>query len=65
MTSLGNLGDNLETTRRVRPLNTPDAFTGETSVSYDKWIGHYERVAKVNCWDDDMCLLWLEVRMTG
>ena len=28
-------------------------------------IGHFESVAKVNGWDDAMCLLWLEVRMTG
>ena len=47
MTSQGDLGDNHETTRQVRPLITPDAFTGETSVSYDEWIGHFENVAKV------------------
>ena len=57
--------DSHETTQKVRPLITPDAFTGEASVSFDEWIGHFESVAKVNGWDDATRLLWLEVRMTG
>jgi len=65
MMSQGDLGDNHETTCQVRPLITTDAFTGEASVSYDKWIVHFESVAKVNGWDDTTCLLWLEVRMMG
>ena len=52
-----NGGDSHETTRKVRPLNTPDAFNGEASVSFDEWIGHFESVAKVNGWDDATCLL--------
>ena len=33
--------------------------------SWDNWLGHFESVAKVNGWDENMCLLWLEVRLTG
>ena len=57
-----NGGDSHKTTRKVQSLITPD---GEASVSFDKWIGHFESVAKVNGWDDATSSLWLEVRMTG
>ena len=60
-----NGGDSNETTRKVRPLITPDAFNGEASVSFDEWIGHFKSVAKVNGWDDATCLLWLEMKMTS
>lgn len=52
-----------QTVQKVRPVITPDAFNGE--LSWDEWIGHFESVARVNGWDDDTRLLWLEVRMTG
>lgn len=58
-------GGNHKTTWKVRPLITPDAFNGEASTSWDKWIGHFESVARVNSWDEPTCLLWLEVRMMG
>ena len=33
--------------------------------SWDDWLGHFESVAKVNGWNENTCLLWLEVRLTG
>ena len=53
------------TNRKVRPVITPDAFSGEPMESWDDWLGHFESVAKVNGWDENTCLLWLEVRLTG
>lgn len=53
------------TNRKVRPVITPDAFAGEPAESWDDWLGHFESVAKVNGWDENTCLLWLEVRLTG
>ena len=55
---------NHEAIWKVRPLITPDAFNGKAFISWDEWIGHIENVAKVNCWDEASCLLWLEVQMT-
>jgi len=52
------------TTHQVRPVITPDAFSGEPAESWDDWLGHFESVARVNGWDENMCLLWLEVRLT-
>ena len=54
-----------DTTQKVRPLITSDAFNSEASTSWDEWIGHFESVAKVNGSDKATCLLWLEVRMMG
>jgi len=51
--------------QKVRPLITPDAFSGETTESWDDWLGHFESVARINGWDESTCLLWLEVRLTG
>jgi len=51
--------------QKVRPVITPDAFTGEPTSNWDDWIGHFESVARVNGWDEPTRLLWLEVRMTG
>ena len=53
------------TNRKVRPVITPDAFSGEPMESWDDWLGHFESVAKVNGWNENTCLLWLEVRLTG
>jgi len=50
---------------KVRPVITPDAFSGEATESWDDWLGHFESVARVNGWDENTCLLWLEVRLTG
>ena len=50
---------------KVRPVITPDAFAGEPAESWDDWLNHFESVAKVNGWDENTCLLWLEVRLTG
>ena len=41
----------------------PDVYNGETG--WDEWITHFDCVARINGWDDDRCLLWLQVRMTG
>lgn len=51
--------------QKVRPVITPDAFSGEPTSIWDDWIGHFESVARVNGWDEPTRLLWLEVRMTG
>ena len=48
-------------TQKVRPVITPDAFTGEPTSNWDDWIGHFESVARVNGWDEPTRLLWLEV----
>jgi len=56
-------GSGNQTVQKVRPVITPDAFNGE--LSWDQWIGHFESVARVNGWDDETRLSWLEVRMTG
>ena len=53
------------TNRKVRPVINPDAFSGEPMESWDDWLGHFESVAKVNTWNENTCLLWLEVRLTG
>ena len=55
----------LEGKRKVRPVITQDAFSGEASESWHDWLGHFESVARVNNWDESTCLMWLEVRLTG
>ena len=47
----------LEGNRKVRPVITPDAFSGKASESWDYWLGHFESVARVNNWDESTCLL--------
>jgi len=51
--------------QKVRPVITFEAFCGEPTASWDEWIGHFESVARINGWDNETHLLWLEVRMTG
>ena len=51
--------------QKVRPVITPEVFSGEPTASWDEWIGHFESVARINGWDNATRLLWLEVRMTG
>jgi len=51
--------------RKVCPFITPNVFNGDSSVDWDDWIDHFESVSRVNGWDDDTRLLWLEVRLTG
>ena len=53
------------TNRKVQPVIIPDAFSDELMESWDDWLGHFESVAKVNGWDENMCLLRLEVQLTG
>ena len=48
--------------RKVCPFITPNVFNGDSSVDWDDWIDHFESVPRVNGWDDDTRLLWLEVR---
>ena len=45
--------------------NYPRPFFGEPAESWDDWLGHFESVARVNEWDDNTHLLWLEVWLTG
>lgn len=47
----------------VRPLVSPDAFSGVTS--WTDWIEHFEAVAVLNDWDDVAKLRWLPVRLSG
>ena len=49
--------------RTLRPLITPDAFSGDSN--WDEWIEQFEGSALVNGWDDAAKLLWLRVRLTG
>ena len=42
----------------------PDTFDGEAS-HWDDWVSHFESVARVNTWDEQSKLLWLEVRLVG
>lgn len=49
---------------RLRPLIMPDTFDGEAS-HWDDWVSHFESVARVNTWDEQSKLLWLEVRLVG
>ena len=46
-----------------RPVITPDAFDGDTG--WDEWISHFNSVSRVNEWNDQIKLLWLEVRLVG
>jgi len=46
-----------------RPLITSDAFDGENS--WDEWMSHFDSVSRVNEWNDQAKLLWLEVRLVG
>jgi len=36
--------------QKVRPVITPEAFCGELTASRDKWIGHFESVARTYQW---------------
>ena len=47
-----------------RPLIMPDTFDGEASY-WDDWVSHFESIARVNTWDEQSKLLWLEVRLVG
>ena len=53
------------TNSKVWPIITPDAFSGEPMENWDDWLGHFESMAKINGWDENTCLLWLEVQLTG
>ena len=49
---------------RTQPSVLPDLFTGEGDFS--EWIHHFESVADVNGWDDDVTKLrWMHVRLIG
>ena len=49
--------------RTSRPVITPDAFDGDSG--WDEWISHFGSVSRVNKWNDQTKLLWLEVRLVG
>ena len=42
----------------------PNTFDGEAS-HWDDWVSYFEIVARVNTWDEQSKLLWLEVRLVG
>ena len=64
MTNPAPDGDSLVTPRALtKLLTTPDFFNGENS--WDNWISHFDGVSKVNKWNDQAKLLWLEVRVDG
>jgi len=48
---------------RITPSILPEAYDGE--AEWGEWIAHFDCVARINSWDDEMRLLWLQVRMTG
>lgn len=48
---------------RNKPLVLPEIFMGEKN--WNKWADHFDSVATVNEWDDEMKLKWLRVRLTG
>lgn len=43
--------------------NYSRCFFGEPAESWDGWFGHFESMARVNDWDENMYLLWLEVQL--
>ena len=47
----------------TRPVVLPEVFNGEGS--WHQWIFHSENVAAVNEWNEDSCLRWMKVRLTG
>ena len=47
----------------TKPVIIPDIFDGD--IGWDEWIGHFNSVVRVNDWDDQSKLLWLEVRLVG
>ena len=47
----------------TKPVIIPDTFDGD--IGWDEWIGHFNSVARVNDWNDQTKLLWLEVRLVG
>ena len=50
--------------KRTQPSVLPDLFTGEGDFS--EWIHHFESVAVVNGWDDDVTKLqWIHVHLVG
>ena len=51
------------TTPPVRPLLTPEPFSG--TGSFTEWLQHFEGVAAINKWDDATKLLWVRVRLVG
>lgn len=34
-----------------------------TVEKWNDWLGHFESVARINSWDENTYLLWLEVRL--
>ncbi|GFY55837.1 CCHC-type domain-containing protein [Trichonephila inaurata madagascariensis] len=40
----------------VQPVRTPSIFHGEAGDDPSRWLKEYERIAKINLWDDTMCL---------
>ena len=60
--AVNNTNEQGATHTQPRPLIMPDAFDGEAS-HWDDWISHFESIARVNTWDEQSKLLWLEVRL--
>ena len=67
--SVTAIGEDVQSRRREarakppRPLITLDAYDGEST--WDEWIGHFNSVSRVNDWNNQAKLLWLEVRLVG
>ncbi|GFT55264.1 CCHC-type domain-containing protein [Trichonephila clavipes] len=40
----------------VQPVRAPSIFHGEVGDDPSRWLKEYERIAKLNRWDDTMCL---------
>ena len=59
---MNNTNEQGATHTQPRPLIMPDAFDGEAS-HWDDWLSHFESIARVNTWDEQSKLLWLEVRL--
>jgi len=56
-------GPEVIATRTSKPVITPDACDGDNR--WDEWLSHFNSVARVNKWNDQTKLLWLEVQLVG
>ena len=47
----------------IKPVIIPDTFDG--NIGWDEWMSHFNSMVRVNDWNDQTKLLWLEVQLVG
>ena len=51
--------------RPQRPVVMPDAFSGESSETWEDWIDEFEECAILNKWSEEQMVQFMCVRLKG